>query len=90
MPGRPLPWPLAGERAEPADDPFPPIDQRPRQAPGSLLAPLRAKAMERFARYRTSTLDRPPAIMVVDGRRNDTSASALRAGLGASKSLMLE
>ena len=57
---------------------------------GSLLAPLRAKAMERFARYRTSTLDRPPAIMVVDGRRNDTSASALRAGLGASKSLMLE
>jgi nicotinate-nucleotide adenylyltransferase len=49
---------------------------------GSLLAPLRAKAMERFSRYRTSSLDRPPAIVVVDGRRNDASATAIRNSQG--------
>jgi len=51
---------------------------------GSLLAPLRSKAIQRFARYRRPTLDPPPAIIVLDGRRNEASASALRAGLGAS------
>jgi nicotinate-nucleotide adenylyltransferase len=40
--------------------------------PGSVLAPLRAKAMKRF-----------PQIVIVDGRRNQASATAIRAGFGA-------
>ena len=39
LPGRPLPREPAREYAEPADYPFPPVDQRPGQAPGGLLAP---------------------------------------------------
>ncbi|MGC9952936.1 MAG: nicotinate (nicotinamide) nucleotide adenylyltransferase [Rhizomicrobium sp.] len=57
---------------------------------GSVLAPLRAKTMQRFALSRAQTLHPPPAIIVVDGRRNDARASAIRAGLGARKSLMLD
>ena len=49
---------------------------------GSLLAPLRARAMERFARYRRPALGRPPAIIVVDGRRNEASATAIRNSQG--------
>ncbi|MDE2133499.1 MAG: nicotinate-nucleotide adenylyltransferase [Alphaproteobacteria bacterium] len=60
------------------------------ERPGSLLAPLRAKAMERFARRRAQALRRPPAIIVVDGRRNEASASAIRAGLGACRAGVLE
>ena len=46
---------------------------------GSVLAPLRAKAMQRFALSRAQTLRAPPAIIIVDGRRNEASASAIRA-----------
>ena len=56
--------------------------------PGSVLAQLHAKAMQRFARRKS--LRKPPAIVPVDGRRNEASASAIRAGLGAPKALMLE
>ena len=49
---------------------------------GSLLAPLRAKAMQRFDYARRRTLGRPPAIIVVDGRRNDASATAIRNSQG--------
>jgi nicotinate-nucleotide adenylyltransferase len=45
---------------------------------GSLLAPLRAKAMQRFALSRAQTLHPPPAIIIVDGRRNEGSATAIR------------
>ena len=49
---------------------------------GSLLAPLRAKAMQRFDYARRRTLGPPPAIIVVDGRRNDASATAIRNSQG--------
>ncbi len=51
--------------------------------PGSMLAPLRAKAMQRFWRSRrpaTRNLPTPPALMVLDGPRNAQSSTALRAG----------
>ena len=48
------------------------------ERPGSLLAPLRAKAMQRFALSRAQILRAPPAIIIVDGRRNEASASAIR------------
>jgi nicotinate-nucleotide adenylyltransferase len=53
--------------------------------PGSVLAPLRAKAMRRFALSREQTLRPPPAIIVVDGRRNEANATAIRAGLEGAK-----
>ena len=48
------------------------------ERPGSILAPLRAKAMQRFALSRAQILRAPPAIIIVDGRRNEASASAIR------------
>jgi len=45
--------------------------------PGSVLAPLHAKAMQRFARRRN--FRKLPAIVPVDGRRNEASATAIRA-----------
>jgi len=45
--------------------------------PGSVLAPLRAKAMQRFARRKNPR--KLPAIVPVDGRRNEASATAIRA-----------
>ena len=56
--------------------------------PGSVLAPLTAKAMQRFARKKNPR--RPPAIIPLDGRRNEASATAIRAGLGARKSIVLD
>jgi nicotinate-nucleotide adenylyltransferase len=47
--------------------------------PGSALAPLKAKAMQTFWRARSGRLHRPPAIMLIDGRRNESSATAIRA-----------
>ena len=44
--------------------------------PGSVLAPLHAKAMQRFARRRD--FRKLPAIVPVDGRRNEASATAIR------------
>jgi len=57
--------------------------------PGSPLAPLHAKALQRFARARKKTIrgflrSAPPAIVVVGGRRNPLSSTALRAQRGAS------
>jgi nicotinate-nucleotide adenylyltransferase len=53
--------------------------------PGSTLAPLQAKAMQRFACARRDraalsqlALARPPCLVVLDGRRNSASASAIR------------
>jgi nicotinate-nucleotide adenylyltransferase len=46
--------------------------------PGSVLAALHAKAMQRFAPSRAQTLRAPPAIIIVDGRRNEASAMAIR------------
>lgn len=48
--------------------------------PGSTLAPLRAKAMQRCK----------GRIIVLDGRRNETSATAIRAGIGAGAGSVLE
>jgi nicotinate-nucleotide adenylyltransferase len=44
--------------------------------PGSVLTQLHAKAMQRFARRKS--LRKPPAIVPVDGRRNETSATVIR------------
>jgi len=45
--------------------------------PGSVLAQLNAKAMQRFARRKNFC--KTPAIVPVDGRRNEASATAIRA-----------
>jgi nicotinate-nucleotide adenylyltransferase len=52
--------------------------------PGTILAPLRAKAAQRLARARLREPGRivfmkPPALVVVDGKRNPASATAIRA-----------
>lgn len=46
--------------------------------PGSELAPLKAKAMQRFAFARRNRLGAPPSIVVIDGRRNPASATHIR------------
>jgi nicotinate-nucleotide adenylyltransferase len=56
--------------------------------PGSVLAPLNAKAMQRFPRRRN--MRKLPAIVPVDGRRNQVSATAIRSGLGQRKSGVLQ
>lgn len=52
--------------------------------PGSMLAPLQAKAMQRFWRARRRKMRDfgralPPAFVIVGGRRNPQSSTALRA-----------
>lgn len=50
--------------------------------PGSILASLHAKPMQRFAASRTSECVAsmtPPALMVLDGRRSPQSSTAIRA-----------
>lgn len=52
--------------------------------PGSMLAPLQAKAMQRFWRARRRKMRdfgraSPPAFVIVGGRRNPQSSTALRA-----------
>lgn len=61
--------------------------------PGSTLAPLCAKAARRFANDRhitpkTIALAAAPALIVVDGPRNATSATALRAKAGWDEALV--
>lgn len=56
--------------------------------PDSTLAPLKAKAMQRFARFRRRALAPAPAIVILDGRRNPESATRIRA-LGAWDRTML-
>jgi nicotinate-nucleotide adenylyltransferase len=47
--------------------------------PGSTLAPLKAPAMRRLSRFRSQDYRHAPALIVLDGRRNEQSASAIRA-----------
>jgi len=51
------------------------------QRPGSTLAALHAKPMQRFMGCRAADgcLDAPPSIVVLDGRRNEQSSTAIRA-----------
>ncbi len=63
--------------------------------PGSTLAPLKAKAMQRFGRARRTSIgsNAPPAFLIVGGPSSAQSSTALRAGqfkLGSGKSLMVE
>src|SRR5438552_6048768 len=52
--------------------------------PGTILAPLTARAAQRFVRLgrsqceRTLATTRPPAMAVLEGRRSNASATALR------------
>ena len=61
--------------------------------PGSSLAPLRAKAMRRFAGARVTDLRNlaltpPPAIGILDGQRCPQSATSIRAGTLRSEALV--
>jgi nicotinate-nucleotide adenylyltransferase len=54
--------------------------------PESTLAPLHAKVVQRFARARRPVSKHfadvsPPALVILDGSRNETSATAIRTGL---------
>ena len=51
------------------------------QRPGSTLATLSAKPMQRFLQCRVmdGLADRAPAIVILDGRRNQQSSTAIRA-----------
>jgi nicotinate-nucleotide adenylyltransferase len=54
--------------------------------PGSMLAPLQAKAMQRFWRARRKSMRNflgtpPPALVVIGGKRNAQSSTALRDGV---------
>jgi nicotinate-nucleotide adenylyltransferase len=52
------------------------------QRPGTVLASLQSKAMQRFPRRRVEAglaRARPPAISILDGKRNAQSATAIRA-----------
>jgi nicotinate-nucleotide adenylyltransferase len=54
--------------------------------PGSVLAPLKAKAVHRFGLKRC--LRRPPTIVLVDGHRHPASATAIRT-LGTANSAVV-
>jgi nicotinate-nucleotide adenylyltransferase len=61
--------------------------------PGTTLAPLRAKAAQRFARARMGAerniaASTPPALAIVDGPRSKVSATAIRARSGWSEALV--
>ncbi len=61
--------------------------------PGAVLAPLKAKAAERFARYRVYSARGfarrvPPALIVLDGPRNRQSSTAIRAAANKSRDLV--
>jgi nicotinate-nucleotide adenylyltransferase len=68
------------------------------QRPGTVLASLQSKAMQRFPRRRVEAglaFATPPAIAILDGKRNAQSATAIRAaarpgrGLGGRDSAVL-
>ena len=61
------------------------------QRPGTTLAALFAKPMQRFAGRRAAEsreIGAPPSIMIVDGRRNPQSSTALRAKGQAGEALV--
>jgi nicotinate-nucleotide adenylyltransferase len=51
------------------------------QRPGTTLAALHAKPMQRFMGYRSADgcLGAPPSIVILDGHRNEQSSTAIRA-----------
>ena len=54
------------------------------QRPGTILAALNAKPIQRFGQVRTERglcVRRAPAIAIIDGKRNAQSATAIRASL---------
>jgi nicotinate-nucleotide adenylyltransferase len=60
------------------------------QRPGTTLAALHAKPMQRFLRRRIvdGALDAPPAIAILDGRRNERSSTQIRAGIRREEALV--
>jgi nicotinate-nucleotide adenylyltransferase len=61
------------------------------QRPGTTLATLFAKSMQRFAARRvgeSGKIGDPPAIMILDGRRNPQSSTRLRAQTQAGEALV--
>jgi nicotinate-nucleotide adenylyltransferase len=61
------------------------------QRPGTILSALNAKAMQRFAARRCGedlVTQAPPAIAILDGRRNAQSSTAIRAGARAGEALV--
>jgi nicotinate-nucleotide adenylyltransferase len=61
------------------------------QRPGSTLATLHAKPMQRFVRWRRRECDgdmTPPAIVILDGRRNAQSSTAIRDGNAGREALV--
>jgi nicotinate-nucleotide adenylyltransferase len=61
------------------------------QRPGTILSALNAKPMQRFAaRRRDETLvtERPPAIAILDGKRNAQSSTAIRHAAAAGEALV--
>ncbi|HEY5347559.1 MAG TPA: nicotinate-nucleotide adenylyltransferase [Rhizomicrobium sp.] len=61
------------------------------QRPGTTMAQIQAKAIQRFGRRRVArglALMRPPAIAILDGARSKESASALRQAAWAREALV--
>jgi nicotinate-nucleotide adenylyltransferase len=61
------------------------------QRPGSTLATLHAKPIQRFVRRRKQQCDSdmtPPAIVILDGRRNARSSTAIRAAQAGPEALV--
>jgi nicotinate-nucleotide adenylyltransferase len=61
------------------------------QRPGTILSALNAKAMQRFAARRRGedlVTQAPPAIAILDGRRNAQSSTAIRAAAMADEALV--
>jgi nicotinate-nucleotide adenylyltransferase len=61
------------------------------QRPGTILSALNAKAMQRFATRRRGedlVTQTPPAIAILDGRRNTQSSTAIRAAALADEALV--
>jgi nicotinate-nucleotide adenylyltransferase len=59
--------------------------------PGTILAALNSQAIQRFAaRRRDETLvtETPPAIAILDGKRNPQSSTAIRAAAAAGEALV--
>jgi nicotinate-nucleotide adenylyltransferase len=60
--------------------------------PGSVLAALHAKPIQRFARTRRDgrvvARSKPPALAIIEGRRNSQSSTALRAALAQGEAMV--
>jgi nicotinate-nucleotide adenylyltransferase len=59
--------------------------------PGTILAALNSQAIQRFAAHRrdeTLVTETPPAIAILDGKRNPQSSTAIRAEAAAGEALV--